>query len=383
MKFWYFVLFFIAFEVSLQAQFIEESLAPGNLQSGGSEQPSDREIDRVISIVNTVESKNNFIDQLNPDSNMSLPFGIIKQIGAVRYTIAVDSMHFLSHAAFFSAYASIDFPGTTKKMAFRGSNIKFNPKGVIGGEQAKLYLVSNHLIPINSTVSLKLLGNGQNWVEWDCNGFKAINLVGNFVFKKGKLLPDPSQTTDSVVTASFQLYTEDIHNFIAGVNITPFKINGLNDWTFKVTSAVVDMSELTNSNNMIFPLGYQNPNLITPNMWTGFYLQALKIKLPREISKAGTRTEINVNNLLIDNTGISGLFKANNIVAMNEGSMNGWNFAIDEIGVGFTCNQLTSGNLKGRVNIPIMDSAQSLQYNASINYNPIINDLDYSFIINP
>ncbi len=383
MRLRYFVLFFIAFQFSLQAQFVEESLMPTNLQGGGSEEQSNPEIDRVISIVNTVESKNNFIDQLNPDSNVSLPFGIIKQVGAVRYVIAIDSMRFQTQGAYFSAYASIDFPGTLKKLAFRGSNIKFNPKGVVGGEQAKLYLASDHLISINPTVSLKLLGNGQNWVEWDCNGFKAINLVGNFIFKKGKLLPDPSQTTDSVVTASFQLYTEDIHNFIAGVNITPFKINGLNDWGFKVTNAVVDMSELTNANNMIFPLGYQNPNLITPNMWTGFYLQALKIKLPKEISKAGTRTEINVNNLLIDNTGVSGLFKVNNIVAMNEGSMNGWNFAIDEIGVGFTCNQLTSGSLKGRVNIPIMDSAQSLQYNASINYNPNINDLDYSFIINP
>ena len=314
MKFWYFVLFFIAFEVSLQAQFVEEAITPVNLQGGGSELPSDMEIDRVISIVNTVESKNNFIDQLNPDSNISLPFGIMKQIGATRYTIAVDSIRFLSQGAYFSAFAAIDFPGTLKKLAFRGSNIKFNPKGVVGGEQAKLYLASDHLISINPTVSLKLLGNGQNWVEWDCNGFKAINLVGNFIFKKGKLLPDPSQTTDSIVTASFQLYTEDIHNFISEVNITPFKITGLNDWGFKVTNAIVDMSELSNSNNMIFPLGYQNPNLIIPNMWTGFYLQALKVKLPKEISKAGTRTEINVNNLLIYNTGLSGLFKVNNIV---------------------------------------------------------------------
>lgn len=248
MRFKYIVLFFLTFQVSLRAQFVEQTTTPVNLHSGGSEEQSNPEIDRIISIVNTVENKNNFIDQLNPDSNVSLPFGIIKQIGATRYTIAIDSIKFLPQGAYFSAFAAIDFPGTLKKLAFRGSNIKFNPKGVVGGEQAKLYLASDHLISINSTVSLKLLGNGQNWVEWDCNGFKAINLVGNFIFKKGKLLPDPSQTQDTVVTASFQIYTEDIHNFIAGVNITPFKISGLNDWGFKVTNAIVDMSELSNSN---------------------------------------------------------------------------------------------------------------------------------------
>lgn len=376
------IFLFFLFQFNFNAQVIEETSMPFN-NSPSNVYKGNPEIDRIISIVNTVESKNNFIDQLNPDSNVSLPFGIMKQIGAVRYTIAIDSMRFLSNGAYFSAYAGLDFPGTLKKLCFRGSNIKFNPKGVIGGEQAKLYLASDHLIPINSTVSLKLLGNGQNWVEWDCNGFKAINLVGNFIFKKGKLLPDLSQTSDSAVTASFQLYTEDLHNFIAGVNITPFKIDGLSDWSFKVTNAIVDMSELSNANSMIFPVGYQNPNMLTSNMWTGFYLQALKVKLPTELSKAGTRTEININNLLIDNAGVSGLFKVNNIVAMNEGSMSGWNFSIEEIGVEFTCNQLTSGLVKGKINIPIMDSSQTIQYNANINYNVNTKDLNYAFIINP
>ncbi|MBA2613313.1 MAG: hypothetical protein H0U95_15195 [Bacteroidetes bacterium] len=300
----FFILFFVILQLFACAQETEEGTSPlnnmGHQNSSAEEQSTNPEINRIISIVNTVESKNNFIDILNPDSNVSLPFGVIKQIGGIRYTIAIDSMKFLPLGAYFSAYAAIDFPGTTKKLAFRGSNIKFNPKGVVGGEQAKLYLASDHLITINATVSLKLPGNGQNWVEWDCNGFKAINLVGNFIFKKDKLLPDPSQTADSVVTASFSIYTEDIHNFITTVNVTPFKIKDLNDWSFNVTNAIVDMSELSNSNSMIFPVGYQNPNLITPQMWTGFALQSLKIKLPREISKAGTRTEINIHNLLIE-----------------------------------------------------------------------------------
>ncbi|MBA2613312.1 MAG: hypothetical protein H0U95_15190 [Bacteroidetes bacterium] len=68
---------------------------------------------------------------------------------------------------------------------------------------------------------------------------------------------------------------------------------------------------------------------------------------------------------------------------LNEGSMSGWNFSIEEIGVGFISNQLTSGHLAGKVNIPIMDSTQTLQYNANINYNPANSEVDYSFVINP
>ena len=152
MKFKYIVLFFIAFQVSLQAQFVEQTTTPVNLQNGGSEEQSNPEIDRVISIVNSVEGKNNFIDQLNPDSNVSLPFGIIKQIGATRYTIAIDSIKFLPQGAYFSAFAAIDFPGTLKKLAsgvLKGmqeeikpenawhTTLYWNPDGTAGIEKNK------------------------------------------------------------------------------------------------------------------------------------------------------------------------------------------------------------------------------------------------------
>ena len=39
-----------------------------------------------------------------------------------------------------------------------------------------------------------------------------------------------AETSDSTVTASFQIYTTDIHNFVAQVNITPFTMEGLKDW---------------------------------------------------------------------------------------------------------------------------------------------------------
>ncbi|MBA3665016.1 MAG: hypothetical protein H0W61_12520 [Bacteroidetes bacterium] len=341
------------------------------------------EIDRIISIVNQVETSNNFIGQINPDSLAPLPFGIIKQIGAARYIIAIDSMKFKPQGAYFSAYAAIDFPGTLKKIAFKGSNIKFNPSGVIGGEQARLHLASEHIISINSTVSLKLSANQQNWVEWDCNGFKAINLVGHFVFKKGKLIPDPTQTTDSVVSASFQIYTQNIHEFITTVNITPFKLAGLPDWSFKVTDAVVDMSELENAPSFTFPQGYPVENLLSPESWTGFALKSLFVKLPRELSETGKKTELVVNNLQIDHMGLSGLFQVNNLFGTNQGSMNGWAFSIDELGVGFIANHISSGQIKGKVEIPVLDSTQALQYTAGINHNNNTGTTNYNFILNP
>ena len=340
-------------------------------------------VDTVLSEVNKVETNKNFIENFSPDNNVSLPFGIIKQVGSVRYVIAIDSCKFKPAGAYFNAYAAIEFPGTTKKLAFEGMNIKFNPQGVIGGNQARLMLVSEHTIKINNTVSLQLKNDGSNWVEWDCGGFKAINLKGYFIFNKGKLYPDKTQTKDTVVTASFQIYTTDIHNFITQVSITPFMIEGLKDWAFSVTNATVDMSELDNPKGMIFPVGYTNPNMITPPMWTGFYLQSVKVKIPSEISKTGKRTELTANDLLIDHMGLTGLFQINNVIRLDEGSMSGWDFSVDELGIGFVCNQLNSGHLKGRVTIPATDTSQSLTYAANVCYNPTNKETDYNFMITP
>jgi len=347
-----------------------------------SDSASNPAIDRVISMVKTVEDNNSFIDQLLPDSNTVLPFGIIKKIGAARYVIAIDTMKFKPNGAYFNAYAAIDFPGSTKKLAFEAVNIKFNPKGVVGGNQARLMLVSDHLIKINSTVSLRLKSDGTNFVEWDCNGFKAISLKGDFIFSKARLKPDSVQTTEKDVTATFQIYTSDIHNFVTQVNITPFTVQGLKNWSFKVTDATVDMSELVNAPGMAFPAGYTNPNMITAPMWTGFYLKSLKIKLPPEISSAGKRSEVSANNLLIDNMGLTGLFQVTNVFTAKEGSMSGWGFSVDELGLGFIANELNSGHLKGKLNIPALDSTTSLVYNANVYYNPTEKETDYSFVIN-
>lgn len=345
---------------------------------------ADPEYDKVLAIIEDVKNNNNFLEELSPESNVALPFGIIKKIGNTRYIIAIDSVWFLPNGAYFNAYAAIDFPGNPdKKLAFAGKNILFNPKGVVGGNQARLALVSTHNIPLGDYLTLNLPGDGSNFVEWDCSGFKAINLHGNFEFDKAKLIPDSTQTTDEKVKADFQIYTNDINNFVVQTSITPFIVPGLKNWSFAVTNATVDMSEIVNAPQMVFPVGYNNPNIVSPEMWTGFYLQSVEVTLPKEISKSGRVTKVTANNLLIDNMGLSGKFAVTNVFTTSEGSMSGWGFSIDNLGVEFVCNNLAGGQIGGTIVLPISDSSQALGYSASIFYNPQTQESDYQFVINP
>ena len=373
--------------------------------------PDQSERLRAISIVNDVEENKKFISKLNSvDSMLILPKGISKKIGAVRYTIAIDSMKFKPNGAYLSAYAAVKFPGTTNPIAFGGKNLKFNPEGVIGGEQAKLMLLTDHTITINPNVKMVLLGaENANWVSWNCGGFDRIHLKGKFIFDTTKVAPDKSKTSDNDVKATFEFEGSNLHEFICQVSITPFKIKGLNDLSFEVINATVDYSELANAPNMIFPQGYSNQNLqpnlgsesneeslelvggnnipnsgsqINTQLWTGFYLQSLKVTLPTQLNKGTETTTLSVNNMLIDNMGFTGRIQANNVFSTSEGSMSGWGFSLDEIGLNFVCNNLVGGNLIGKVAIPV-DENNSLNYSAYVSKNQNSTNLNYLFAISP
>ncbi|MGZ3941896.1 MAG: hypothetical protein ACXVOH_07370 [Bacteroidia bacterium] len=337
----------------------------------------------AMSVTGKVASANNYVGNLNQDSLATLPFGIIKEIGTTRYAICLDSAVFEPGVAHYHAYMAIDFPGSTEKIAFIAKNVAFNPKGVIPGNNTRLVLASDQKINIGPKITLTLKADGNNYVEWDCNGFKAINLKGYFAFQNTMLRPDTSKTKDSTVTASFSIYTNDIHNFLTQVSITPFCIKGLNDVAFSVTDATVDMSELANAPGMIFPAGYSVSSIgSNVNMWTGFYLKQFKIRLPKEISKNNKATEIYGSNFFIDKSGLTGNFQATNLFSTSESSMSGWGFSLDQIGLNFVSNNLNGGNMAGTVMLPL-NNQNGVAYNASIFQNHQTEQTDFSISVSP
>ncbi|MEO6305933.1 MAG: hypothetical protein ABIP51_22495, partial [Bacteroidia bacterium] len=160
-------------------------------------QESNPDYVQTMATVNHVVSKNNYTSSLTLDSSASLPIGIYKQIGQATYIIAVDSARFLPTGASCSAYMAISLPGMNDSIAFAARNIGINPKGVLAGNvgNSKLLLVSNHRIRVSPKITLVLKNDGNNYVEWNCNGFQAINLKGYFEFSGTMLEPDNPNPT--------------------------------------------------------------------------------------------------------------------------------------------------------------------------------------------
>jgi hypothetical protein len=337
----------------------------------------------TMGVLAKVESTNNYAGNFNTDSAATLPFGIVKEIGVARYVIAIDSALFAPGKALFSAYMALEFPGSTDKIAFAAKNIAFNPRGVIPGNNTRLALVSEHHVRMGPNLTLVLPADGSTYVEWDCNGFKGVKLKGYFEFGRNILTPDSSSTNTATVKASFDVYTSDIHNFIAQVNVSPFCIKGLKDVSFTATDAIVDMSDLTNAPGMNFPPGYDGTAFGSQiSLWSGFYIRQLKVRLPKELSKNEKAIEVAASNFLIDKSGVSGNFSVSNLFSATEGKMGKWPFSVEQLGLTFVANNLVGGALAGKLILPANES-EALAYTAMVFQNPLTKRTDYTFTLSP
>src|SRR5262249_16485989 len=155
----------------------------------------------------------------------------------------------------------------------------FTKGGLAGITDTKLMLVAPQMIDMSSSLKLELTADGRNYVEFDCNGFKTINLKGVFHFTGDMFEPVPPQSVQSSsasakpvssntpatpaalnakdVTASFEINTNSLSNILATVEISPFKIHGLDGVSFEVKDAVVDYSDFANPAGASFPPEYQ------------------------------------------------------------------------------------------------------------------------------
>jgi hypothetical protein len=318
---------------------------------------------RILRLDKTVRDKGAIVGTLTAQDLTRLPIGIMDPSGKV--LICIDSAKFTPNGATFSAYAAVQLPGMKEKLCFKATNIPFGPNGITSANAPALTLVSTHVLQMGQKVDLVIPGTGGNNLQWDCNGFKEVNIEGKFVFKDGFFMVDKVEApNDTTVTASvaFQHIT-NINNMMASVSITPFKIRGMEDFAFKITDATVDMSDHNNPANFTFPSVYQNEFGSNINLWRGFYLRNLNVRLP--FNKNNGQASMSATNMLIDENGVTGIFAAGNLIDITQGNANGWPISVDTLQVELLRNKLTGGSLAGGMKIPFLGD-DSLGYKASI-----------------
>ena len=333
----------------------------------------------IQSLCREIEEEGKTTDKLDESSLMSLPIGIARQTPAGTFVIAVDSSHSTDRGWFFSAYASITLPGTTRPLSFAAKNIAYNPSGLSSSSQVRLILAAPVTVSVNDNVSIELPADGHNFLEWDCNGFKSVNLKGNFLFSKDLLIPDTEiAPKEPQVKASFEINTGDLHNILLNVNITPFQIKGLKDLSFEVRNATADFSDIVNPSGFSFPQDYQQSFGENITLWRGFYLNEVSIRIKDLADDKSKDPTISARNLLIDDLGVSGLFSATNLISLQNGSADGWPLSVDQMSVKLMFSKVTGGSLAGNLSIPFLGD-EPVPYTAMLEQTG--NEMNYRFSV--
>ncbi len=338
---------------------------------------------KIIKIQDYLVKNGKLVNNLTKDDLTDLPVGIVKEIAGKQYVIAIDSAYQTSQGIWLlSAYTALTIPGATRPTAFRASGVAFGPEGLAGASTIKLQLVSDEEIVLGDYLTLELPGNDNNYVEFDCNGFKSINLKGNFLFSKDIIEPvkDPSflNHPSGKVSATFEVNASSLNDILLSVNITPFHLKGVKDFSFVVQKATVDMSDIANPPDFTFPQDYRQTLGGNINLWRGFYLKELKITYNFSDSTGKTSPTFQAKNVLIDDSGVSGYFSAKNLIAIGNGSAGGWPISVNSLSATLLRNRLVGAGIEGAINVPFLGN-DTLNYSAQLEQ--VADHINYKFLI--
>ncbi len=349
-----------------------------------------------------VKAADRFINKLDSTYVLDFPVGIktLDSQEAEKYAIIISEMTLEDGETYLTAYMAFTVPGTTKKIAFKGTHIPFSYSGGINGD-VTLELVSDFDVALTNNIDLILKGDGGTKVKWDCFGFKEMDISADVLFDSTLFIPendDGTLKTGTALRTNFQTTITDWNDFMVGLTIDPFQIKGVTGVGFNITNAVFDLSDYANPANISFTEKHATDYFIDgdEDIWQGLYIQDAQIRLPQQFrsktaselesdsillandttgtltvsdSVATGRLTFYAQNLLIDELGFSGTIGASRLMTLDEGDLGGWAFSIEDFSMEIVANQLVAAGFNGQINVPQFKENSLFNYSAVMGLN--------------
>ena len=365
----------------------EEARPEGYAALGAAFRPMvDPTVNMAFRLNQIIQDENRKRGQYATDEARDLPVGISKIIGNTEFVVAIGGITFTPVAAYMDVYMGTEMPRSGNWLSFQAQAVEMFPEG-FGGETNRLLLTDDIPIRLSNAARLTLKGTEQRtFVEWDCQGFRQFGVQGEVEFCPGVISPAldraaPSRSTDAngaaatntdtdgeeTVKATFETVFTDWDEFIAQISLAPFQVKGLDGFVFEVNQAYIDFSDVLNPTGLVFPPDYQSPYAAAgaAELWQGFYLKQAKVTLPEKLEATAGKERpkaLYVDNMIIDDQGVSGVFSAEGIIP--NGSLGGWGYSVDRLSVALVKNQLKGAEMLGGMQLPIMED--TLGYHARV-----------------
>lgn len=294
---------------------------------------------KIDSIFKKVTEEKRFVSQLDTSLFFNLPVGILAgKSEDPSYALLIDEVLLLPDKAIFNASMLLTNPIDNERLAFVARDVEFSYKGGLTGV-IRLELVSEKPINLCKDINLQILKG--SYVECDCRGFKSLHIKGKLELSENTFIKadNKGNTLSGKISSFFEITTTNLNDLIFSISLDPFQLKKYPDFTFVCRNLSVDFSDIKNPAALRFPQGYNNEfesEMI--NLWRGIYIQEASVIINRnKFKKKNSDSPImfTANDLVIDETGFCGKFSTSNLLALEEGEISGWNFAIDEISLQF------------------------------------------------
>lgn len=358
-------------------------------------------VKKARKVLDKAISLGNFIKKLTGNDMVSFPLVLSDTISNNVYSVIFNKMELYPTYTELEVMVRIWVPSQNREIFFGAPEIQFTKTGGFVGE-VKLGLYADLPVVFGQNKAALILnkwqpaGPGQNgdtgtYVVIDCDGFVEMGLEAEFIMSREWVIPTDdigNALDEGRVTAHVQTIIYDWNDMLIDLTLPDFVIPGLPDVAFNLQNAVIDFSDFRNSHNMVFPETYNDQNLMpgNPNLWRGVYIKNLEVMLPPQFSKRSCestgpgehcRFTFGTEDLLIDESGVSGYFYAENVFTLDDGKMDKWKFSLDHIEIDIVVNEVMAFGFGGEVGIPVAKQETPFGYSAFRN---IENDT-YSFSV--
>lgn len=350
----------------------------------------DKEVGEAL-ITHLNHEKKMLSDLLNHEGAVTLPIGINKKLdGGEEIVIGVMAMTFEPDTAFVDLVLNIDVPDLNgTRFISLGASVCMTKDGF--ANDVRLYLPTNHEFPLEEgsddpTTFIIKGAQGRTkkdaeevtCVEFDCDGFRKLTLAGEVKFSRNVIVPDSSGHPKKKGNAklSFLAHIEKNDDYMFNLSMDEFQVPDLDGWVFSPGNNMwIDLSDTKNPDGLSFPREYRHASLEGTSMkksWKGFYMKSVGVGLPDYFEiRDGDPTPLKLNDLIIDNTGITFELAAENLISWDgtgegKAELVGWKASLDKVYFKVIQNNPGDIGFKGKVGLPIADKTQFLKYTAEL-----------------
>lgn len=321
------------------------------------------------------ESGNISAEPYDPGKDVKFPIGIVREIGGKPYVAAITSSEFYTDHSLLDVYFQFAFPGGKMPLAFGAKGVRFNSQGLELSSGVRLELLSDCTPIENGRFKVTFKAGGGTYAQFGCGGVERIHVAGEVEFDPGFMT-----AADGVsrLKTKFELDIADASNILAEVSVEPFQVVALKGFTFSARHVTFDMSDYANP-QVSFPGGYFAPG-IPPELWRGFACQSLTVSFPKELSPSDRSLSVELDNLIIDEDGVTVDAKAKNVIGGEESKdQMGWPMSVSSVEIALLRNKLVGAGIGGRIKVPQLDD-EPLDYEASIKYDASSNRSYHLFL---